>query len=133
MQIVGWLIINKGTEVEENSMSEKPQIKQEPLYQLLREGKIEEFNQRKAAGEKSDLTHCDFRNIDLRDINADGIDFSHSYFHQADLRGVNFRNTRLEGASINGARISGVYFPDELDAEEINLSLTHGIRMRYKK
>lgn len=114
-------------------MSEKPQIKQDPLYQLLREGKVDEFNQRMAAGEKSDLTYCDFRNIDLRDINADGIDFSHSYFHQADLRGVNLRNTRLEGASINGARISGVYFPDELDAEEISLSLTHGIRMRYKK
>lgn len=33
-------------------MSEKPQIKQDPLYQLLREGKVDEFNQRMAAGEK---------------------------------------------------------------------------------
>jgi len=114
-------------------MSEKPQIKQDPLYQLLRDGDIETFNKRKAAGEDCDLTHCDFRNIDLRGIIADGIDFSHSYFHQADLRAVNLSKARLEGASINGAKISGAYFPYELTAEEISLSLTHGTRMRYTR
>ncbi|MDH5179782.1 MAG: pentapeptide repeat-containing protein [Gammaproteobacteria bacterium] len=112
-------------------MSEKPQIKQDPLYQLLRDGKIDEFNKRKAAGEQCDLTGCDFRNIDLRGLAADGIDFSNSYFHQADLRGVDLRKANLAGASINGARISGVYFPAALAPEEINLSLMHGTRMRY--
>lgn len=114
-------------------MSTKPQIKDNAIYQLLREGKLDEFNQRKAAGEPCDLTHCDFRNVDLRDIDADGLDFSHSYFHHSDLRGINLRKACMEGASINGARISGTYFPDELTAEEINLSLTHGTRMRYQK
>lgn len=111
----------------------KPQIKDDALYQLLREGKVEEFNQRRAAGEACDLTHCDFRNVDLRGIEADGIDFSHSYFHHSDLRGVDLRKACVDGASINSARISGTFFPDELTAEEINLSLTHGTRMRYKK
>ena len=38
----------------------------------------------------------------------------------------------LEGASIAGTKISGTYFPKELSAEEINLSLQHGTRMRYR-
>ena len=51
----------------------------------------------------------------------------------SNLRGVDFSEARLEGASIHGAQISGVYFPAELSAAEINLSLEHGTRMRYQK
>ena len=114
-------------------MTTKPQIKDDPLYLLLREGKIEEFNKRKAAGESCDLRACDFRNVDLRGIDASGLDFSDCYFHQTDLRGIDLRQARIEGASINGARISGTFFPVELSAEELGLSLVHGIRMRYQK
>jgi len=108
-----------------------PAIKQDAMYQLLREERIEEFNQRHAAGESSDLTNCDFRGLDLRGLNADGIDFSGSYFRQADLRGIDFQHAVLKGCSINGAKISGVYFPDALTAMEIDMSLRHGTRMRY--
>ena len=45
---------------------------------------------------------------------------------------VDFRKARLEGASINAAKISGAYFPAELTASEIELSLLHGSRMRYR-
>lgn len=114
-------------------MSTKPQIKNDALYQLLREGQIEEFNKRKAAGESADLTACDFRHVDLRGIDASGLDFSDCYFHQTDLRGVDLRQAEMQGASINGAKISGVYFPPQLTAEEIGLSLIHGTRMRYQK
>jgi uncharacterized protein YjbI with pentapeptide repeats len=65
-------------------------------------------------------------------LDAEGLDFSDSYFRQSDLRSVDFRNTRLEGASINAAKISGAYFPDDLTASEIELSLLHGTRMRYR-
>ena len=34
-------------------------------------------------------------------------------------------------ASINAAQISGAYFPTDLSASEIELSLLHGTRMRY--
>ena len=51
---------------------------------------------------------------------------------EADLRGIDFRKARLEGASINAAKISGAYFPVELSAGEIELSLLHGTRMRYR-
>lgn len=110
-----------------------PQIKSDAMYRLLRDGRIEEFNQRKSNGERADLTDADFRGLDLRGIDAVGLDFSNSYFRQADLRGIDFSLARLEGASLNTAKVSGCYFPPELDAEEIALSLLHGTRMRYRR
>jgi uncharacterized protein YjbI with pentapeptide repeats len=111
----------------------EPQIKDDPMYRLLRHGDVEEFNARRVAGESCDLRGCDFRAIDLRKLNAKGLDLRDCYFHQADLRGVDLSEANLEGASINAARIAGTYFPRELSAEEITLSLTHGIRMRYRE
>jgi len=114
------------------SMARKPEIKNDNLqYRLLREGHIKEFNESRARGERGDLTSSDFRGIDLRGIDADGIDLSGCYFRQGDLRGIDFTNTILEGASIHAAKISGTYFPKELSAEEILLSLQHGTRLRY--
>ena len=111
-----------------------PAIKRDDeMYQLLREEQIEEFNNRRANGEQCDLTHCDFRGLDLRGLNAKGLDFTGSYFRQTDLRGVNFAKSCLEECSINGAKISGVYFPKELPADEIMMSLTQGTRMRYQR
>jgi hypothetical protein len=37
----------------------------------------------------------------------------------------------MDGASVHNAKISGVYFPKQIRAEEFLLSLEHGIRMRY--
>jgi len=112
-------------------MSQKPQIKTDPMYVLLRDEKVEEFNKRKAKGEACDLTYCDFRGIDLKGIDADGIDFTGCYFRQSDLRGIDFSKSNLQGSSINGAKISGCYFPNEMTADEIDLSLNHGTRIRY--
>jgi uncharacterized protein YjbI with pentapeptide repeats len=112
----------------------EPIISEDPLYQLLRDGLIEEFNQQVAAGKSVDLTNSDFRHLNLQGLNAMGLDFSNSYFRQADLRGIDFSQcVSLEGASIHGAKISGVYFPLALAPEEIRLSLEHGTRMRYSK
>jgi len=111
----------------------QPAIKQDEMYQLLREERVKEFNARRLAGDKTDLTHCDFRGLDLQGLNAAGLDFTGSYFRQADLRGINFSQSILKECSLNGAKISGVYFPAELTAEEINLSQVHGTRMRYHK
>jgi uncharacterized protein YjbI with pentapeptide repeats len=113
--------------------NESPQIKDDPMYRLLREGEIEEFNTRRANGETCDLRGCDFRTLDLRKLDASGLDLRDCYFRQADIRGVDLSQANLEGASINAAKISGAYFPHELSAEELNLSLTHGTRMRYRK
>ena len=108
----------QGRKVDGDGRSSKPQTRQ--------------FHRSQAAGEKVDLRGCDLRGLDLRGLDAYGLDFSDCYFRQTDLRSVDFRNARLEGASINAAKISGAYFPADLSASEIELSLLHGTRMRYR-
>jgi len=108
----------------------KPIIMDDPLYQLIRDGKIQKFNKKKQAGAACNFQHADFRAVDLRGIDATGLDFRHAYFRQADLRGVDFSQSKLNGATINAAKISGTYFPANISAEEILLSLNHGTRMR---
>ncbi len=109
-----------------------PRILQEPLYQMLRSEQVKEFNSKVDRNAPPELTGCDFRGLDLRGLDASQLDLSDAYFRGSDLRGIDFRATRLEGASIASAKISGCYFPAELTAEEITLSLNQGTRMRYR-
>lgn len=109
----------------------KPGIKQDPLYQLLRNEDIKSFNEQRDQLDTGELKSGDYRGRDLRNMNASGLDLSNSYFRNADLSGVDFRNTNLDGASLLGAKLSGTYFPDALSAAEIRLSLETGTRMRY--
>jgi uncharacterized protein YjbI with pentapeptide repeats len=112
---------------------DKPVIKQDPLYQLLRMEDIEGFNEQRDTLDTSELKSGDYRGRDLRKMNAVDLDFSNSYFRNSDLSGIDFRNTNLEGASLLDAKLSGTYFPNDLDAAEIRLSLDTGTRLRYKK
>lgn len=105
----------------------------DPLYQLLRAEKVTEFNQQKPQGTKIDFHDCDFRGLDLRNLDASGIDFRGSYFRAADLRGIDFSQSNMHGVSIAGAQISGCLFHSSIDATEIFMSLEKGIRMRAKK
>jgi uncharacterized protein YjbI with pentapeptide repeats len=117
----------------ESTPRPKLHISNDPMYRLLREGCIKEFNAKRAAGDTCDLRGCDLRGLDLRGLEADGLDFSDCYFRQSDMRGVDLSRAVLDGASINACKISGVLFPAELTASEIELSLLHGTRMRYRK
>lgn len=108
----------------------KPRLSADPLYLLLREGRVEEFNRRVKAGDAVDLRGCNLRGLDLRDLAASGLDLSDCYFRQADLRGLDLRSTRLDGASLHAAHISGVYFPAEYTAPEIEMSVRMGTRLR---
>ena len=112
-------------------MADAPRHTEAPLFVLLKEDKVPEFNERRAAGEEVNLTGCHLRGCDLRGLDADGLDLSNAYLRGADLRGVDFRNAKIEGASLAQAKISGTYFPKSLSAEEINLSVLHGTRLRY--
>ena len=49
-----------------------------------------------------------------------------------DLRGLDLRQACMEGASIAHAQISGAYFPADLSADEILMSLNFGTRLRYR-
>ena len=109
-----------------------PHFVDDPLYQLLRAGQVEEFNKAREQGKTCDLRGADLRNLELQGMNLKGLDLSDAYLRQADLRGLDLSETRLEGASIRGAHVSGVLFPKELLATEIALSLEHGTRMRYR-
>lgn len=103
----------------------------DPLYQLLRNEQVEEFNKQRSSLSSLDFTNCDFRGLDLRKLDATGIDFSGAYFRGADLRGVDFSNSNLRGASLASAQVSGCLFPVELSAAEIELSISRGTRLRY--
>jgi uncharacterized protein YjbI with pentapeptide repeats len=111
----------------------KPVIKTDPLYQLLRSEDIKGFNEMRDKLDSSELRSGDYRGRDLRNMNAAGLDFSDSYFRNSDLSGIDFRNTNLEGASLLDAKLSGTYFPQEISAEEIRLSLDTGTRLRYNR
>ncbi|MGH7887802.1 MAG: pentapeptide repeat-containing protein [Candidatus Binatia bacterium] len=108
-------------------MALKPLTYEDPLFQLLRDGNVKEFNRRKGEQQSIAMKDCDFRHLDLRGLDASGVDFSDSYF-----RGADFSKARLDGASLNSARISGGLFPAELTPQEIELSVTHGARLRYR-
>jgi len=110
----------------------KPVISDDPMYQLLREGEIKAFNEKKAAGGAVNMSGFDFRNMNLQGMDASGLDLSNCYFRKTDLRGLDLSQANLLGASIHDARISGVLFPAQLTAEEITLSLDHGVRLRYR-
>ncbi len=107
-----------------------PKIIENPLYVLLRQGKVEEFNQQRDKTAALDFSCCDFRSIDLRGLCAENIDFSNAYFRNADLRGIDFRQSQIEGASFASAQISGCYFPKTFSATELELSVSRGIRIR---
>ena len=110
----------------------QPRQLDSPLYRLLRNEQIAEFNAQKPKSGMIDLRCGDFRGLDLRQLDASRIDFTDAYFRGADLRGLDLREATLEGASIAHAQISGVYFPVQLSADEVLLSMQFGIRMRYR-
>ncbi len=111
-------------------MSMSPRISQDPMYQLLRVEDITQFNKLKAQGKTCDLTGCDFRGLDLREMDVRGLDLSNAYFRGADLRSIDFRGAKLMGASLADAKISGCFFPDNLCAPEILMSVEQGTRLR---
>lgn len=110
----------------------KPRQPAEPMYLMLRGGRIEDFNRLRKAGQKCDFRGCDMRGLDLRGYDVGGLDLSDCYFRQADLRGLDLRASRLEGASLHAAHVSGVYFPVELAPAEIEMSVRLGTRLRHR-
>lgn len=110
----------------------QPKLIASPLFALIREENIPAFNEEKGQVGTVDFTGGDFRGLDLRTLDAEGVNFSDAYFRSADLRGIDFRGACLEGASLAHAQISGAYFPVELSADEILMSVNFGTRLRYR-
>jgi hypothetical protein len=110
-----------------------PKPSSDPLYKLLRDDLVVAFNKKREPGRSYDFRGCTFRGSDLRGLDAQGLDLRDCYFRDADLRGVDLRQALLEGASLGSAKISGVFFPDDIAAEEVRLSVDFGTRMRTTK
>lgn len=110
----------------------QPKQLDSPLYAFVHKEDIRGFNLEKAKADKVDFRGGDFRGLDLRELDAEGIDFTDAYFRAADLRGLDLRTASLEGASLSHAQISGAYFPVELTADEILMSVQFGTRLRYR-
>jgi uncharacterized protein YjbI with pentapeptide repeats len=111
----------------------KPRVLDDEMFQLLRMGEIKTFNEKRDISIEYDLSGTDLSRIDLRTLVTDNINFEGAYFRMTDLRGIDFRESRMEGASLAGANISGCFFPKELRADEILFSLEHGTRVRYSR
>ena len=107
-----------------------PEIKNDALYQMLREGRCQEFNAQVGAGTPVDLTNADLRNVDLQGTDLCRANLRGAYLRGADLRGCDLSQADLEGASIHGAKIAGTLFPRDLSAHEIRMSYELGTRMR---
>ena len=101
------------------------------MYQMLRHDDVEAFNKARENGTHCDLKGCDLRGLDLRNVNFAGMDLTDAYFRGTDLRGIDLRDCCLDGVSLADAKISGCYFPVDIPATEIQLSVTYGIRMRH--
>ena len=109
----------------------RPQLLDSALYALLHKDDIAGFNQERPQG-PIDMRGGDFRGLDLRQLNAQDVDFTDSYVRSADLRGLDLRTACIEGASLAHAQISGAYFPVEVTADEILMSVNFGTRLRYR-
>lgn len=103
------------------------------MAQLLREGRLDEFNARVAAEGPVDLSHANLRMTDLRNADLQGACLAGAYLRAADLRGQDLGESDLDGASLAGAKVSGVRFPDDIPAAEVMMSLAHGTRLRAGK
>ncbi len=97
----------------------------------LREGWIDDFN-RMAAQEAPDLRNADLRMLDLRKADLNRADLRGAYLRNADLRGLDLSGALMDGASLHDTRVAGALFPANLSAEEIQMSLVHGTRMRAR-
>ena len=62
-----------------------------PLYRLLHDEKISEFNKQKPQVGSINLRGADLRGLDLRLLDASRVDFADAYFRGADLRGIDLR------------------------------------------
>lgn len=106
-------------------------IRDSEWVRMIREERWDEFN-RQAKLSPPQLENADLRMTDLRRAWLVKANLRGAYLRNADMRGLDLSEAELEGASLNDARISGCYFPPNVPADEIRLSVATGTRMRTR-
>ncbi len=108
----------------------KPLMLKDDGFRSLRCGDLDEFHQHIASSEYVDYSNTNLRGTDMRKADLSRVNLAGAYLRDADMRGLDLRQHDLEGCMLLNARISGVYFPDNIDPQEIALSHKLGTRMR---
>jgi uncharacterized protein YjbI with pentapeptide repeats len=101
-------------------------------FRCLRAGDAEGFHRLIQRRTFVDFSDGDLRGTDFRNADLTKVDLRGAYLKDADLRGMDLRKVNLEGASIHNARIGGTYFPPNIPAAEIELSVQYGTRIRVQ-
>ncbi|MDR2727353.1 MAG: pentapeptide repeat-containing protein [Deltaproteobacteria bacterium] len=90
------------------------------------------FNEQVAQGKILHMRNQNLADLDLRGYNLSNMDLSGSYMSGANLSGLDLRGADFSGVSLKNAKVSGCYFPKDLAAEELRLSLEFGTRIRHR-
>ena len=106
--------------------------RQKKLPLFYEEGGREKFNELVAQGKIPHLQNQNLENLDLRGYNLSNMDLSGSYMRGVNLSGLDLRGAHFSGTSLKDAKVSGCYFPHDLPADEIRLSLEYGTRVRHR-
>ncbi len=107
-----------------------PRFLDDPAYQALRTNDLDGYHRSLGERQVVDFTGADLRGIDFRTADLTRLIIKNAYLRDADLRGCDLRHMDLEGASLHGAKVAGAYFPPDVSAAELQMSLAHGIRLR---
>jgi len=107
-------------------------IKRQPRNQLLYAENREHFNALVAQGKITQLHNQNLSDADLRGFDLSNMDLSGSYMRGANLAGLDLSGANFSGVSLKHAKVSGCYFPKDLRADEIRLSLDFGTRIRHR-
>ncbi len=116
--------------------TEKPgklRFPDDEAFRCLRAGDTEEFGKHIVERQEVDLSNCELEGTDFRGVDLSRVILRGSHLRGADLRGADLREVDLEGCSLRHAKISGTYFPTNLSAAEIQLSIEYGTRLRMNK
>ena len=108
----------------------QPRFLDDPAFRCLRIGELDGFQNQLAGRKELDLSDSDLRGVDFRGLDLAKVRLRGSYLRDADLRGVDLRHVDMEGSSLYHAKVSGAYFPSNLSAAEISMSVQYGTRVR---
>lgn len=108
----------------------RPKFVDDEAFRCLRSGNLAGFDNAVTQRDVVDFSDADLRSTDLRKANLEKVVLRGAYLKDADLRGVDLRQHDLEGCSLHGAKVGGAYFPNNLTAAEIQMSVTLGTRLR---
>ena len=102
-------------------------------FRCLRSGDAATFHRLVERRSVVDFTDADLRGTDFRNVDLSKVILRGAYLKDADLRSLDLRKVDLEGTSIHNARIGGTYFPHNIPAAEIEMSVRYGTRMRVRR